>query len=138
VQVTVMELQGEPIAISSAKLRPIPVVKFNSWLLEAVVSAANNDVACQEQYVRAMEGNPSSDISFEDKAHNYKHSLCIPEQLQRLKQILESAHDSKVAGHMGQDKSIELVRRNFFWPEMEKFIEDYVCPCPVCQKNKAA
>ena len=41
-------------------------------------------------------------------------------------------------GHMGQDKTIELVRQNFFWPEMEKFIEDYVRSCPECQRNKAA
>jgi hypothetical protein len=51
VQVTAMKLQGEPIAISSAQLKAIPVVKFNSWLLEAVVSAANNDAASQEEYI---------------------------------------------------------------------------------------
>jgi hypothetical protein len=39
---------------------------------------------------------------------------------------------------MGQDKTIELVRPNFFLPEMEKFIEDYVRSCPKYQKNKAA
>jgi hypothetical protein len=39
---------------------------------------------------------------------------------------------------MGQDKTIELVRRNFFWPEMEKFIKDYVPSCPECQRNNAA
>ena len=43
------------------------------------------------------------------------------------KQILEVEHDSKVAGHIGQDKTIELVRQNIFWPEIEKFVEHYVC-----------
>jgi hypothetical protein len=75
VQVTAMKLQGEPIAISSAKLTAIPVVKFNSWLLEAVVSTANSDAAWQEEYVQAMEGNPSPDISFEDETLYYKGSL---------------------------------------------------------------
>jgi hypothetical protein len=27
---------------------------------------------------------------------------------------MEAEHDSKVAGHMGQDQTIELVRRNIF------------------------
>jgi hypothetical protein len=54
------------------------------------------------------------------------------------KDILEAEHNSKVAGHMGQDKTIELVRRNFFWPEMEKFIEDYISSCPECQMNTGA
>jgi hypothetical protein len=113
VQVTAMKLRGEKIAISSSKLRAIPVVKFNSWLLEAVVSAANNDAAWQEEYVQAMDGNPSPDISFEDEALYYQCSLWIQDDLQLKKQILAAEHDSKVAGHMGQDTTIELVRRNF-------------------------
>jgi hypothetical protein len=64
--------------------------------------------------------------------------MWIPDDLQFKKHISEADHDTKVAGHMGQDKTIELVRRNFFWPELEKFIEDYVCSCPECQKTKAA
>jgi hypothetical protein len=43
-----MIFQGKPIAISSATLRTHPVVNFNLWLLEAVVCAANNDTAWQE------------------------------------------------------------------------------------------
>jgi hypothetical protein len=62
-------------------LRAIPVVKFNSWLLEAVVSAANNDAAWQEEYVRAMERNASPDISFENEDHYYKDRLWIPDNL---------------------------------------------------------
>ena len=31
-----------------------------------------------------------------------------------VQQILESEHDIKAAGHMGQDKTIELIRRNFW------------------------
>jgi hypothetical protein len=58
--------------ISSAKLKAIPVVKFNSWLLEAVVSASNNNATWQEEYFRAMEGNPSPDISFKDEAFYFK------------------------------------------------------------------
>jgi hypothetical protein len=45
VQITVMKLKGKPIQMFSAKLKAIPVVKFNLWLLEAVVSGANNDAA---------------------------------------------------------------------------------------------
>jgi hypothetical protein len=32
-----------------------------------------------------------------------------------------------VAGYMGQGKTIVLVIQNFFCPEMEKFIEGYIC-----------
>jgi len=39
---------------------------------------------------------------------------------------------------MGQGKTIELVRRHFWWPKMDERIIDYVLSCLECQKNKAA
>ena len=51
--------------------------------------------------------------------------------------ILESEHDSKVAGHFGQEKTIELVRRNIWWPEMDTDIMKYVQACPDCQGDKS-
>jgi hypothetical protein len=54
------------------------------------------------------------------------------------KQILDAEYVSKVAGHMVQNKTIELVRQNCFWPEMDKFIKDYVRSCPEFQKNNSA
>jgi len=41
-----------------------------------------------------------------------KGRLWVPEGL--VDQVLRSGHDTKVAGHMGQDKIIELVQRNFW------------------------
>jgi len=54
----------------------------------------------------------------------------------RIQQILESEHDSKIAGHMGQDKTIELILQNFWWRKMDEHIIDYVQSCPEYQKNK--
>jgi len=65
-----------------------------------------------------------------------KNKLWIPEG--RIQLVMESEHDTKVAGHMGQDKTIELIRRNLWWPKMNERIIDFVKSCPECQKNKAA
>jgi len=62
--------------------------------------------------------------------------LWIPKGL--VQHILESEHDTKVAGHMGQDKTIELIRRNFWWPKMNERIIDFVRSCPECQETKAS
>ena len=51
--------------------------------------------------------------------------------------ILESEHNSKVAGHFGQEKTIELVRRNFWWPGMDTDITEYIQACPDCQRDKS-
>ena len=67
-----------------------------------------------------------------------KGILWIPEDSNFKKLILQSEHNTKIAGHMGQDKTIELIRRNFWWPKMNERIIDFVRSCPECQKNKAA
>ena len=64
--------------------------------------------------------------------------LWIPEDGNLKNLILKSEHDTKIAGHMGQDKTIELIRRNFWWPKMNERIIDFVRSCSECQKNKAA
>jgi hypothetical protein len=51
--------------------------------------------------------------------------------------IGEVEHDSKLAGHMGQDKTMEIIKRNVFWPEMDKYIEDFARRCESCQYSKA-
>jgi hypothetical protein len=45
-------------------------------------------------------------------------------------------HDDKVAGHYGRDKTEDLVRRDFHWPGLRKWIGDYVGSCDVCQRNR--
>jgi hypothetical protein len=40
--------------------------------------------------------------------------------------ICEVEHDSKVVGYMGQDKIIKIIKRNFFWLGIDKYIEDFV------------
>ena len=67
-----------------------------------------------------------------------KGLLWIPNNKDLIRQILESEHDTKVAGHMRQDKTIVLIRRNFWWPRMNKQITDFVQSCLQYQKNKAA
>ena len=65
-----------------------------------------------------------------------KNLLWVPKGL--VQRILESEHDTKVAGHMCQDKTIELIRRNFWGPKMNERIIDLVRSCPECQHNKAS
>jgi hypothetical protein len=51
--------------------------------------------------------------------------------------ICEVEHDSKVASHIGQDKTIEIIKRDFFWPGIDKYIEDLVCSYESYQHSKA-
>ena len=50
--------------------------------------------------------------------------------------ILEECHDSIFAGHLGKDKTIDLVQRLFVWKGMHKEITDYCTQCETCQRAK--
>ena len=41
-----------------------------------------------------------------------------------------------IEGHGGQWKMAELVRRNFWWPEITREVKQYVERCDACQHNK--
>lgn len=47
--------------------------------------------------------------------------------------VLSGIHDS---AHEGNQKTIERVRRDFYWKGWKKTIQDYIRNCVVCQRNK--
>ena len=113
--------------------------------LEAVLgNAALDDRKVTEEATRPHEARRRDRkvrmeevLEFKDGLLYRRGMLCIPEDGNLKKLILESEYDTKIAGHMGQDKTIELIRRNFWWPRMNERIIDFVQSCPECQKNKA-
>jgi len=68
----------------------------------------------------------------------WKDLLWVPNDKNLIQRILKSEHDTKVAGHIDQEKTIELIRHNFWWPKMDERIIDFVRSCLECQQNKAA
>jgi hypothetical protein len=133
-----VSVEGEQVVFSSARLTAIPKVRFTSELLEEVFNRGSEDPDWMEEYEKAMGGHPSDHVEYEDGGLYYKGRLFIPDSLELKKSIVDSEHDSRVAGHMGADKTVELVRRNFFWPQMDTWIRDYVGSCVECQRSKAA
>jgi hypothetical protein len=62
--------------------------------------------------------------------------IYIPENDDLKLQILHSRHDSPIAGHLGRDKTYELVTRDYYWPCMRSFIKEYINTCDTCARNK--
>ncbi|MBW0535764.1 hypothetical protein O181_075479 [Austropuccinia psidii MF-1] len=50
--------------------------------------------------------------------------------------ILQTHHHSPLAGCPGQEKTLKLIKRDFYWAGMNQFIKDYVSSCQQCSRNK--
>ena len=62
--------------------------------------------------------------------------LYLPNDSALRTRILQECHDAPTGGHFGKDKTIEQVKRRFYWPGMDKLIIQYVTSCDACQRNK--
>ena len=61
----------------------------------------------------------------------------LPPSAHSLRQrLLAEHHDAPVAGHLGRDKTLEVLARRFYWPGLAKDVTTYVRSCAVCQRTK--
>ena len=75
------------------------------------------------------------EFKWQDGLLFYKNLLYVPDGSSRL-QVLEHCHDAPMAGHFGIAKTMELVKRSFWWPHLQNFVEDYVRTCDTCCRAK--
>lgn len=61
--------------------------------------------------------------------------IWVPEAL-RL-DIISNAHNPPTAAHGGIDKTIDLIRRFYFWPKLAKDVRTFVAECQICKVTKA-
>ena len=60
------------------------------------------------------------------------NQLCIPNCSLRL-QIIKELHGE---GHVGRDRTLQLIQNSYFWPTIHKEVEKYVWSCKICQVSK--
>ena len=66
----------------------------------------------------------------------FKGKLYIPELGGGRLDLLHRMHDDPLAGHFGYSRTLEITRRNYYWPHMAKDIKEYVATCTQCQRIK--
>ncbi len=51
-------------------------------------------------------------------------------------QVLQVRHDTLVVGHFGFNKTMELVFHDYWWPQLWKFVKEFMRSCDVCAHAK--
>jgi len=62
--------------------------------------------------------------------------LAIPPNLTIKCEIMRVVHEGLIMGHPGRDETIAQTRRNYWWPDMQAWITEYIQGCAICQQNK--
>lgn len=79
---------------------------------------------------------PKDVVQDSDGVWRRKGRIYVPNNKPIKQTIMTEHHDCKLAGHVGKDKTIELICRQFYWPKMHEEIARYVSTCLSCQSNK--
>jgi hypothetical protein len=60
----------------------------------------------------------------------------VPQDYAVKHELLKRYHDDPYAGHFGVARTLDLLKRKYFWEHMHQDVKDYVQSCDICQKTK--
>ena len=74
----------------------------------------------------------SAEWRIDDGLVYFRDRLYVPSDRELQCRIVEQHHDSKLAGHPGRWKTLELVSQSYWWPQMSHYIGQYCKTCDMC------
>ncbi|MBW0494782.1 hypothetical protein O181_034497 [Austropuccinia psidii MF-1] len=84
------------------------------------------------------KGKSVQDYSLDSssKLFLFKDRAVVPNDPTIKLSILQNIHDSPLAVHSGQEKTLKPVNWDFHWSRITQYIKDYVSSCKQCSRNK--
>ena len=81
----------------------------------------------QELWKSSTRSLRSAEWSECDGLLYYRSCIYVPNTSDLRHRIVSLCHDTKVAGHPGRFKTLELVSRSYWWPNMSRYIGMAAC-----------
>jgi hypothetical protein len=129
------ELLVQALELFAVETRPAMRISAATTLMADVFEASKRDV----KYLKLFKARRSraDPIQVKNGLLWFKSDrLYVPDDLDLQTRILQECHDTPTGGHLGKDKTLEQVKRRFYWPGMDQTIVAYVTSCDSCQRNK--
>jgi hypothetical protein len=98
----------------------IPLLR-NVWKVFATEPELEDPVALVAQELLKNRKAPSpcsAEWQISDGLLLFHGKIVVPRNKELRRQIMEQHHDTCVAGHAGRFKMLELISRNYWWPQL--------------------
>ena len=110
------KLEGQkPVLQEIPQINPVVKSLWYQW--------ENLDVKNDVLYRRWKDNK--GDIVFQSVA---------PEDMRQL--IFHNLHSAETAGHFGRDRTVEIIKRRFYWPGLKEDVARWIKECDICARAK--
>jgi Integrase zinc binding domain/RNase H-like domain found in reverse transcriptase len=88
---------------------------------EAVDKVARELMTSKSRLVRSVEWSLTDGILY------FCDKVYVPDHSDLRRRVVALCHNTRIAGHAGRWKTLELVARNYWWPQMSRHIAALHC-----------
>jgi len=92
--------------------------------------------AARELWQAASKTVRSAKWSEEEGLLWFRGKIYVPWNADLQRRVVSLCHDTKVARYPEHWKTLELVSRDYWWPQMSRYIRQYVSICNLCLRTK--
>ncbi|OMO55593.1 reverse transcriptase [Corchorus capsularis] len=111
-------------------------LRIQPTLIERIKEAQLVDSALQKVRANIETGVPSDFRIHDDGSLRFDDRLCVPNDVEIKKVILDEAHYSGYTVHPGGTKMYRDLKETYWWNNMKREIGEFVAQCIVCQQVK--
>ena len=108
------------------------MLKIDSDFLKSIKEARKADVKFVDLL---LASNQTEDSDFKVDEHGvlrFRGRICIPDNEEMKKMILEESHRSSLSIHLGATKMYHDLKKLFWWSGLKRDVAQFVYSCVIC------